>query len=114
MVHAMSSKPFRLQPEQLRPIAVGYGAVIATDRIMKDGARIGYCYREHPDSAVDSSWRFFAGDETQAYGDDPTHLAYYDLNTIANYDPDIVTIIESGVGEAFERDASGQWVAIKD
>jgi Protein of unknown function (DUF2185) len=38
----------------------------------------------------------------------------YDLNTIANYDPDIIPFIESPVGAAFERDqASGQFLAVE-
>ena len=36
---------------------------IATDRIMVDGEKVGYMYRENPDFVGDSGWRFTAGDE---------------------------------------------------
>jgi hypothetical protein len=108
----MPHKQFRLAPEQFRAIAVGFGACYATDRITVDGALVGYCYRELADNAVDSGWRFFAGDESQEYVDDPDNLALYDVNTIANYDPSITAILEAPVGSAFERNAHGQLVAV--
>jgi hypothetical protein len=77
---------FKLSPDQIKPVAVGYGSGVASNRIMIDGAKVGYCYREDPDNAHDSGWRFFSGDESQEYADDPKNFAIYDINTIANYD----------------------------
>jgi len=108
----MPNKILRLSPDQLRPIAVGYGAACASNRITADGMKVGYCYREEPDSSVDSGWRFFSGDETQEYADHAGNFALYDINTIANYDPDIACIIEAPVGSAFERDQTGKLVRI--
>ena len=65
------SKKFRLRPHQIRPVATGRGACIATDRITVDGHPVCYAYREAPDFDVDSGWRFFAGDESQEYVDNP-------------------------------------------
>jgi len=106
----MPSKAFKIAANQMKPIAVGYSSCLATDRITVDGSPVGYCYREDPDTPEDSGWRFFAGDESQQYTDDPDNLALYDVNTIANYDPDIAIFIESPAGSAFERDASGLFV----
>ncbi|MCR6663815.1 MAG: DUF2185 domain-containing protein [Luteimonas sp.] len=110
----MPHKNHHLSPDQLRPIAVGYGAAYATDRITVDGAKVGYCYREEPDSELDSGWRFFAGDESQEYADNPDNIALYDINTIANCDPSITAILESPAGSAYERDDTGQLVAVYD
>ena len=110
----MPHKNYHVSAEQLRPIAVGYGAAYASDRITVDGAPVGYCYREEPDSDFDSGWRFFAGDESQDYADDANNFALYDINTIANYDPDITLILESPVGAAYERNDSGQFVPAPD
>jgi len=44
--------------------------------------------------------------------DDPDNLALYDVNTIANYDPDIANFIESPAGSAFARDATGFFVPV--
>lgn len=62
--------------------------------------------RESTDDDIDSGWRFFAGDESQEYSADANHFAVYDVNTIANYDPTIVALLENPSLCAFERDAS--------
>ena len=51
-------------------------------------------YREIPERDGDSGWRFFAGDESQDYVDDPEHLGLYDVNTVANCDPDIIPYVD--------------------
>ena len=96
------------------PVAVGYGACLATDRITVDGEIVGYCYREAPDNEVDCGWRFMAGDETQEYVDNPDNWAFYDVNTIANYDASITAILEAPIGSAFERGGSGELVAVSE
>ena len=53
-------------------------------------SRCGTCTVNNRDEKLDNGWRFFAGDETQEYLDDPSHSAIYELNTVANYDPDII------------------------
>ncbi len=61
-------------------------------------------YREKPDKATDSGWRFLAGDETDEYVDNPDNIGIYDVNTIAYYDPDIIPYLDFPTGAAFERD----------
>jgi len=74
---------------------------------------VGFRYREKPDSERDSGWRFFAGNETQSYVDDPDNLGMYDVNTIANYDPEIVPLLDSPFGSAFERRvASNEFILV--
>ena len=51
-------------------------------------------YREAPDSKQDSGWRFFSGEESQEYVDNPDNLSIYDVNTIANYDTAIVEYLK--------------------
>lgn len=70
------------------------------------GLKVGYMYREAPEDGIDSGWRFFAGDESEEYSADPGHFAIYDVNTIANYDPSIVVVLESPPPCALERGAS--------
>ncbi|MCL2298966.1 MAG: DUF2185 domain-containing protein, partial [Firmicutes bacterium] len=56
-----AKKRCRLQKHQLRPLLTGWegpGGCLATDRILVDGARVGYCYREAPCGGWDSGWRF--------------------------------------------------------
>jgi len=99
----MSQKAFRLAPNEIRPLAVGFGACFATDMITVDGMKVAFMYRQAPDSDVDSGWRFLSGYESEAYMEDPANHEIYNVNTIANYDPDIIPLLDAPEGSAFER-----------
>jgi len=107
---AQVAKNFAFRASDMKPLAVGFGACIASNRITVDGKPVGYMYREEPDSvdSPDSGWRFFAGDESDAYSDDPANFAFYNVNTIANYSPDITAYLDAPVGSAFVRDSDSQ------
>lgn len=83
---------FEQAPGEKKPLLTGWtgaNGCLATSRIMVEGCKVGYCYREKPDDDWDSGWRFTAGDESQPYMDDPNHSSLYVLNTVCNDDPDI-------------------------
>jgi hypothetical protein len=83
--------------------------------ITVDGCKVGYMYREEPDNDVDSGWRFLAGKESQAYMDDPRNHGVYDVNTIANYDSDIILLLDAPIGSAFERaGGTGRFAPVED
>lgn len=101
-------KAFKISGEQIKPL-IAYpneGGCYASDRIMVDGAKVGYMYREQPDKGFDSGWRFFAGDESQEYSDNPDNFGIYKVNTVCNYDPTIIPFLDAPYGSAFAR-ASG-------
>jgi hypothetical protein len=107
----MLEKRFRLRPVEIRELAPGHGACYATDHITVDGHRVGYAYREAPNNLWDSGWRFFSGLESDDYVDDPANFEIYDVNTIVNYDPEILPLLDAPVGSAFARDEeSGRFV----
>lgn len=95
---------FKLKAEEIKDLAKDYGTCIATDMITVVGNLAGYIYREEPDNSMDSGWRFLSGYETQEYMDNASNHAIYDINTIANYDPDIIPFLNAPIGSAFERD----------
>jgi hypothetical protein len=101
------NKQFKLSAEQIRPLATGRGGAIASDRITVDGRPVGYMYRTPPRNELDSGWAFLAGDETDAYMNNPSNHAIYDVNTIANYDPEIIRLLDAPIGSAFIRSATG-------
>jgi hypothetical protein len=108
-------KQFRLRADQIRPIATGYGACFATDMITVDGRRVVFMYREAPDRDIDSGWRFMSGSESDEYMNNADNHAIYDVNTIANYDPDTVPFLNAPVGSAFERENDvGEFVEVHD
>ena len=76
----------------------------ASDKITKEGYKIGYMYREQPDDGKpDSGWRFLAGNEDDGYINNPDNLHFFSLNTICNYDTDIIPYINSHIGSAYIR-----------
>ncbi len=105
-------KNFALTEEDIRPLVDDPRACFATDIIVVENQGVGYMYREEPDFEQDSGWRFFGGEESRDYLSDPNNLGIYTLNTIANYDPDIVPLLASPIGSEFERDESGDFVEV--
>ena len=100
--------------KHLLPDWEGADGCIATNRITVEGCKVGYCYREKPDGDWDSGWRFTAGDESEAYMDDPNNAGIYKLNTICNDDSDIISLLNTPAPCAFERDENGVFQQIKD
>ena len=100
--------------KHLLPDWEGADGCIATNRITVEGRKVGYCCREEPDGDWDSGWRFTAGDESEAYMDDPNNAGIYKLNTICNDDPDIIPMLNTPAPCAYERGENGVFQQIKD
>ena len=82
----------------------GPSGCLASNKITKEGWKVGYMYREEPDTGVpDSGWRFMKGDESEEYNDNPNNISVFDLNTICNYDPDIIKYLDYPIGTALIR-----------
>ena len=110
----MTQKRFLLRADQIKPLAEGRGACFATDRITVQGGKVGYMYREEPDNDIDSRWRFMEGSESQEYMDDPDNTSIYDVNTIVNYDRDIIPFLGAPIGSEFRRDPdTGRFVELE-
>ena len=111
------NRDYHIKAEEVKELLPGWEGAdgcITTNRITVEGRRVGYCYREEPDGGWDSGWRFTAGDESEAYMDDPNNAGIYKLNTICNDDPDIVPLLNTPAPCAFERDENGVFQQIKD
>lgn len=107
------TKNFKLPAEKIELLIEETGGCFATDKILVEGRKVGLMYREPPDFEDDTGWRFLAGDESQKYLDNPDNIGIYDLNTVANYDPDIIPFLDAPVGCALERDnATGEFVEV--
>lgn len=98
-------KEYLLGASDIRPLLATKMGCIATDRITVEGRKVGFFYREEPSEGLpDTGWRFFAGDESDEYLDDPDNSNVFCLNTIANYDRDIIPYLDSEIGSAYYRD----------
>lgn len=103
-------KKFKKDASEIKPLIPSMGYCYATAMITVEGKKVGYMYRERPEKVNDSGWRFFAGDESEKYNEDPENISIYDVNTIANYDPDIIPFLNSPINTAFGRSKSGKFV----
>ena len=75
-----------------------------SNKITKEGFKVGYMYREMPEyGKPDSGWRFFKGDETDEYSSDPANFNLFSLNTVCNYDPDIIKYLNSPTDSVYIR-----------
>ena len=72
-----------------------------------EGFKVGYMYREVPDEDnPDSGWRFLAGDEDESYMNDSSNHHVLSINTICNYDRDIIPYIHAEIGSVYIRTGS--------
>ena len=84
---------------------------IASDKITKDGWKVGYMYREQPTEGMpDSGWRFLKGDESPEYMNNSDNHHVFALNTICNYDSDIIPYLEMEIGTVLIRTEGGKFV----
>ena len=83
----------------------GNAGCIASNRITVDGMKVGYMYREESSlNFPDSGWRFFAGDESDIYADNPKNFNIFDLNTICNYDDSVMPFLGFPIGSSFIKE----------
>lgn len=103
------NKKFHLTAEQIIPLIDSNEGCIASDRITVDGCKVGFMYREDTEDSTypDSGWRFMAGDEDEDYMSNADYHGIYLVNTICNYDPDIIPFLDAPPGTAFISNEEG-------
>lgn len=79
-----------------------------TNRILIDGARVGYLYREAPDDERDSGWRFTANDESDEYMEDSKNLAFVSIGAVLSRDDSFIHLLDSPEGSSFAFDVRTQ------
>jgi hypothetical protein len=91
------------------------GCCLATNRITTEGYDVNYMYREVTERDGDTGWRFFAGNEDDNYMAEKSNHNIYEVNTIANYSPEILEYLDIAAPCAFERiDGTKRFERIKD
>lgn len=79
-----------------------FGYVLATRLLVEEKRPVGFMYREKGEGD-DSGWRFFTGEEDQAYVDNPENIQIYDVQTILDIDQSIRPYLGAVENTAFER-----------
>ncbi|MDR1683113.1 MAG: DUF2185 domain-containing protein [Candidatus Symbiothrix sp.] len=62
---------------------------------------IGYCYRDEPETKIDSGWRFLYGDEDENYLDNPTHSEAVYPEDMLSINPALDVILGAPVDTEF-------------
>lgn len=82
-------------------------------RVLYEGQKVGYCYRQEPDNDKDGGWRFLSGDESDEYVDDPDNISFVSLGALLREDDSPLKLLESPFGSAFAVDSeSGAFVSV--
>lgn len=88
----------------------GEGCIVS-DRITKDGWKVGYMFRETPlENQPDSGWHFYKGDESDEYSNNPDNFHVFALNTICNYDEAVIPYLHLPVGTYLIRAGGGTFI----
>jgi len=86
-----------------------------TKRVLHEGYKVGYLYREEPDEDRDSGWRITSDTESQEYMDVAQNHEYVSLGAVLSRDDSFVTLLDAPAGSAFARDsATGEFVSLQD
>lgn len=86
-----------------------FGFVLAS-KMLTDGnsnRKVQSMYREETPNPQDSGWRFFCGEETPEYINNPDNIAIYEIDTILKIDPSIRPCLNHSPGVALEREENG-------
>ena len=104
----INRKKYYLKSEDIKPLIESNEWALATDKIMVEGCKVGYMCKDEKSREGDSGWIFYEGTESEEYLNDTKNIGVYSLNTIANYDPDIIPLLSSPADKRFYRDRNGR------
>ena len=94
--------------EEINYMRKTIGYALASKWLVENNMKVRFMYREEPDDASDSGWRFFSGDESDEYVNNPENIGLYSIETISQIDPDIIPLLSNDVGTAFERESGNE------
>ncbi|MDO5073029.1 MAG: DUF2185 domain-containing protein [Neisseria animaloris] len=95
-------------------LSTALGRCIASKTITENGEPVGFMYRESAVFDNDSGWRFFSGNETDEYTQDPDNFTVCNLSDITRHHPVTGDFIGQTEGTAWEADGKGSFRAVED
>jgi hypothetical protein len=101
-------KNYKISSSTIERLVPDIGYALVTDMITVDGKSVDYMIRNEPEREDDSGWIFYGGGETQEYIDNPNNTSLMSVNTIANYDLEIINFLTYPVGTEIERNENGK------
>lgn len=91
-----------------RKLLLGKMACVSK-KIMDEGWKIGYMYREEASDESDSGWIFMAGDEDDEYVEDYHNIQLMSIHSVMQYDGTIWKYINNPVGTRLIRISSDEF-----
>ncbi|UOO82976.1 DUF2185 domain-containing protein [Uruburuella testudinis] len=95
-------------------LSTALGRCIATKTVSEQGEPVGFMYREAPVFENDSGWRFFSGEESDEYTDNPDNFTVYSVGDITRSNPAVSEFINQPEGSAWELNDNGGFQAVAD
>ena len=71
---------------------------IVSKQVSQQHEAIGFLYREAAAFEHDSGWRFFSGDESDGYTDNPDNFTVCGIGEITASNPDILPLLQEKAG----------------
>jgi hypothetical protein len=88
---------------------------LVSNRVLRDGANVGFLYRDVPTDNEDSGWTITADDESSEYMHNQDNLQYVSREEVLRKDDSIADLLDSPSGSAFYRDATtGEFIPLVD
>ncbi len=86
-----------------------YKMAYVSNRIIEDGWKVGFMYREQALNENDSGWAFMAGNEDDEYASNSKNITLLSVNQVCQLDPDIWNYIYNPVGTKLIRISSNEF-----
>jgi hypothetical protein len=83
------------------------GFCVASNKVMVEGLKVGFMYREEAEEDGDSGWRFLAGTEDEEYLDNPDNSGIYDVESVVLHDSAVKPYLRQPFGTELERVEGG-------
>lgn len=90
------------------------GYCLAPKIIVDQKKTIRFMYREEADNVYDSGWRFFSGNESDEYVNNPDNIGLYDLATIIGIHPYVCPYLTFPVGSILESKNGQDFYSVSD
>ena len=104
---------FKESEEDMNPLKeefdILYKMAYVSNRIIEDGWKVGFMYREEAVNENDSGWSFLAGNEDDDYTSNAKNITLLSIEQVYQLDPDIWNYIYNPIGTKLIRISSDKF-----
>ena len=104
---------FKEAEESMKPLKdrfdILYKMAYVSNKIIEDGWKVGFMYREEAINENDSGWAFMAGNEDDEYVSNPKNITLLSVEQVYQLDPDIWNYIYNPIGTKLIRISSDEF-----